>query len=881
MTISRYEEFFGIASGDGRQPFPWQVALAAQDPLPSLLDIPTGLGKTAGVVLAWAWARYQQRVDTPRRLVFCLPMRTLVEQTCDAATAWMQNLGPSFEQPGLQVPVVHRLLGGHTVATWDLHPEQPAIIIGTQDMLVSRALNRGYGMSPYRWGMHFGLLNNDTLWVYDETQLMGPALPTSAQLHGFRASMGTALPSRSLWMSATLGTEALNTIDHPCSPTTHPAFGLTATDRHNPNVVLRINASKRLELAPVGTPWGGGSKTAEYMDLLAATVLAEHVPGTLTLVVVNRVTRAQDLLQRLQKRVDSGTQLALVHSRFRSGDRKTQMATLLAGDGDRIVVATQAVEAGVDVSAQTLVTELAPWSSLVQRFGRCNRYGEKRDARILVIDPSGGRRDDSVKDVRDSFLPYLPTDFAHADERLLQLSERGEAGPAALSTIPPVREPSLHPVIRRKDLISLFDTTSDLTGYELDIARYIRDGDDREVFVAWRLWEHDDELQSMSPELEDFELVRVPLHQARAIAKKLATSRKDDQKSADKRSGLQAVLWTPALSESGAGRKLARWEPAEEGRLRTGMTLMLHASFGGYRAALGFLSEDVTKIPADVVSAESLAAVSDDAGTLSDDPASLAYQAAVPLDVHTEHVVSELRSLLGGLKAWPPESEMGNALLDAARWHDAGKAHPSFQSMLYGRPRRDHEPLLAKSDRRTNNKRNEELPGDSEGDAMDDGPDATAEKQVERGLRKYFRHELASAILYLQLHAPTNRDAHHDLIAWVISAHHGKVGLTLRPHPQEPSPSDGSAFAGGVHDQDPMPFIDLGDSVMSAATSLNLEDLLRFGTGSWTHRMAALRDSPDLGPFRLAWLESLLRAADGRASRTERDIPAISKEAQS
>ena len=40
-------------------------------------------------------------------------------------------------------------------------------------MLLSRALNRGYGMSRYRWPMHFGLLNNDCLWVMDEVQLMG------------------------------------------------------------------------------------------------------------------------------------------------------------------------------------------------------------------------------------------------------------------------------------------------------------------------------------------------------------------------------------------------------------------------------------------------------------------------------------------------------------------------------------------------------------------------------------------------------------------------------------------------------------------------------------------------------------------------------------
>lgn len=59
----------------------------------------------------------------------------------------------------------------------------------------------------------------------------------------------------------------------------------------------------------------------------------------------------------------------------------------LFDQGDRIVIATQAVEAGVDVSARLLITELAPWSSLVQRIGRCNRKGEMSDkAEVVWID---------------------------------------------------------------------------------------------------------------------------------------------------------------------------------------------------------------------------------------------------------------------------------------------------------------------------------------------------------------------------------------------------------------------------------------------------------------------------------------------------------------
>jgi hypothetical protein len=35
---------------------------------------------------------------------------------------------------------------------------------------------------------------------------------------------------------------------------------------------------------------------------------------------------------------------------------------------------------------------------------------------------------------------------------------------------------------------------------------------------------------------------------------------------------------------------------------------------------------------------------------------------------------------------------------------------------------------------------------------------------------------------------------------------------------------------------------------------------------SWTERMLALRDHPEIGPMRLAYWETLLRAADERAS---------------
>ena len=81
---------------------------------------------------------------------------------------------------------IHVLMGGIEAARWLERPERPAIIIGTQDMLLSRALMRGYASSRAIWPMEFALLHEDTQWVFDEVQLMGAGRATSAQLEAFR-----------------------------------------------------------------------------------------------------------------------------------------------------------------------------------------------------------------------------------------------------------------------------------------------------------------------------------------------------------------------------------------------------------------------------------------------------------------------------------------------------------------------------------------------------------------------------------------------------------------------------------------------------------------------------------------------------------------------
>ena len=91
MTRLDGTTLYRIALGDDKRPDPWQLALAT-DAWPRVLVAPTGSGKTAAVTLGWAAHRLRSPDTTPRRLVWCLPMRTLVEQTAQAVQGWFGRL---------------------------------------------------------------------------------------------------------------------------------------------------------------------------------------------------------------------------------------------------------------------------------------------------------------------------------------------------------------------------------------------------------------------------------------------------------------------------------------------------------------------------------------------------------------------------------------------------------------------------------------------------------------------------------------------------------------------------------------------------------------------------------------------------------------------
>lgn len=847
-NISNIFELYQTAAG--HDPYPYQARLAMGEDLPQMLFVPTGVGKTAAVVLAWLYRRryadQSVRQLTPRRLVYCLPMRTLVEQTRDVVKDWLSNL--AIPNCGDDAIDVHVLMGGTEVTDWDKHPAQDAILLGTQDMLLSRALNRGYGMSRYRWPMHFGLLNNDCLWVMDETQLMGVGLTTTAQLQGLRKKLATYGITHSLWMSATLDAEPITTVDHPRPDPDWRRSKLEAEDYADKRVSNLWTAPKpcgpsKVTLTSENAKLGdtlrakGKSKsnaTPSYVGAMADEVVATHQQGTLTLIVVNSVDRAQRLMQSIKERATTA-EVELIHSRFRPADRdETQSRSLnekTTPVGGRILVATQAIEAGVDLSATTLFTELAPWPSLVQRFGRCNRRGlcgkeGRPPARVVWVDiDTEGKKADELA------LPYS-VDELKAARKLLKpdQSPLEDVGPETLSRIPFKPEPSVVHTLRRKDLIELWDTTPDLAGNDLDISRFIRDADNNDVQVYWRVWDRVARF-GRPPELsapERQELCSVSIGRIKDFLDTLAKQKDVKQK-------LNAWRWNPLDAE---------WEAVGSKAVRPGMVLLLHVDASGYETQLGWTGNISSgRVPpvATSLNAEQEANSDDALGRVEQ-----------LLSDHLREVAAAAKQL---------RAEFGSSLADlpwdaierAAWWHDVGKAHEAFQSAMHDSEQvrqrdPDKQQLWAKS-----------------------GSDKRPDYRVGEQRRYGFRHELASALAWLHQHSEA---AQADLIAYLIAAHHGKVRLSIRSLPKEARPADTTRrFARGIWDQDKLPTVELGNGDVSEPFPINLE-LMELGESkegqpSWAARVLKLRDDTQFGPFKLAFLEALLRVVDWRGSSSE------------
>ncbi len=622
--MTTFAEYF--RAGTGSAPYPYQERLANLPCQNLAIQAPTGAGKTAATVLAWLYRLQTDPANTPRRLVYCLPMRVLVEQTRDVVKKLLSNLTAHGLMPGVGVFI---LMGGELEEEWETHPEKPCVLIGTQDMLLSRALNRGYSMSRYQWPVHFGMLNSDSLWVCDEVQLMGNGLATTAQLQGFRNELGAYGPCMTWWVSATFDAKWISTVNFQEYAKHLDSVSVDEEDRAQTALARRYFASKPLIMVDE-------LNEAKFAELTER----QHKQGSLTLVVVNTVERAQKLFAELQNRATrkkgpskepNRAELLILHSRFRPGDRQStllKMNSELPATG-RVLVSTQVIEAGVDISARTLITELAPWSSMVQRFGRCNRageFGETSPAQVICVKPPKSD-------------PYEQHELDDAKQRLDTVTDVGISHLQVLG--PGTVQPASH-VLRKKDLIELFDTTPDLCGADLDVSKFIREKDASDSQIFWRRFDGErPDASEPAPRRE--ELCSVPVY-------RLAEFTRDHK----------LFRWDP-LAE--------RWSESYRGDTLPGQMYMAKCTDGGY-SEMGWDIKSIAEvepIPDPLAPPEPYGSDRLSKGNW------------LTISEHTDHVVAQLADLIAALRV---DKDTSALLLESARWHDRGKGHAIFQNAV-------------------------------------------------------------------------------------------------------------------------------------------------------------------------------------------------------
>lgn len=342
-----------------------------------LLTAPTGSGKTDAALYPYFWALDHQDY-LPTKCIYAVPMRVLANQ-------FVAKYKPRMDEYNRRT--------GHRFTTAIQTGEQQGdrefasnLIFATIDQTLS-----SYLLTPYSLPKRLGNINAGALvgayLVFDEFHLYDPNSTLPTTLHMLKQLNGI---TPFVLMTATFSTSLVEELARELNCEIVPKI------EDERQAILGIKSQQKIRRYHVAdTP------------LNAKRVLDTH--SGRSIVICNQVERTQQLYRRLNAVKSDHTRLILLHGQFLTEDRRrieTLLQETFAKDSgaDVIVVATQAIEVGVDISSTVMHTELAPANSIVQRAGRCARY--KGDEGDVYIYPAVETDDESVIDLTQNIMPY-------------------------------------------------------------------------------------------------------------------------------------------------------------------------------------------------------------------------------------------------------------------------------------------------------------------------------------------------------------------------------------------------------------------------------------------------------------------------------------------
>lgn len=371
MTMS-FADFYQHIHGN--EPHEWQEKLA-HDVIErgrwyEAVSAVTGAGKTSVLDIA-IWTLYCQLSEgidrtLPLRVALAVERRMIVDEAylhakkiADAidtkgelagVRGVLRSLLPDYLAQDSDNPTI-MTLSMHGASTWDemwWRPVGATIVTGTMTQIVSRVLYRGVGVSPGRRSIDAAILGTDTVRFIDEPHLMVNA---AVALREQEKLVRRYVPS-TVVLGATI----------PRSLVTDDTF------------FAQIDASTKRwrPLVFVSEP-----SKADMIKRMADLAINEHNDQGEVVVIVSTTATARDIAQAIMKKK---VEVKVITSKIRPHDRSNLG---VFPSKEFITVATQTIEVGVDYDAKTIISDIAPLPSLIQRAGRAGRHG--RSAEVFVV----------------------------------------------------------------------------------------------------------------------------------------------------------------------------------------------------------------------------------------------------------------------------------------------------------------------------------------------------------------------------------------------------------------------------------------------------------------------------------------------------------------
>ncbi len=300
-----------------------------------ILHAPTGWGKTFAVTAALAGGH----------AIYSLPLRVLVDSLVESVEDWLP----------IHCAAHHGNRREHELLDKGEDIQRPIdLVFTTLDQTLSAFLGIPIGVSLRQGNVLPAVIDASHL-IFDEFHLFDPERSLAIALLALQRST-----QNGIILTATLSDEMITFLEEE----------LKRSPIGQQNGVAVIRGNRPFEnLKEIGR--GDGLDSPDALEI-----------GQRTLIIRNQIDWAKQTARELRKKYPT-KEVYLLHSELLSDDRQRieKAVRNVFGENSKtsaILVATQVVEAGIDISCDVLHTDACPPDAFIQRAGRCARYvGEK------------------------------------------------------------------------------------------------------------------------------------------------------------------------------------------------------------------------------------------------------------------------------------------------------------------------------------------------------------------------------------------------------------------------------------------------------------------------------------------------------------------------